>query len=223
MIPIVVSYIVLSLAAIASRQLGWKYAPLCKGLPVGFLIAALALEAAAGLTAARAPYFVIIGGLVLGLVGDILFLDKGRFFKQGIVAFLGGHILYIVAFALSGMKPTWRMLVPTVAYFGIYAIVLVNILLAKHGKYRPIAIAYLAGIFMMTASALFADAANASRGLSTYFFEGAFLFTISDGVLSYRVFQGRFRLVDLIVLSTYYAAQGIIAWNAWVVAGGFLG
>lgn len=218
MLLLVGPYALLAVLAVAARQLGWKAAGAAKALPVSYLIASLALAAATGRAEAGAVYYLIMAGLACGLAGDVLLLDKGRFFKRGVVAFLAGHVLYIVAFAFSGLKPTWRMLLPIVGYFGIYAIVLSNVLLAKHAKYRPLAVAYLGGILAMTVSALFADAANAARGASSYFFEGAFLFTVSDGVLSYRVFQRRFRFVDVAVLSTYYAAQCVIAANALFLA-----
>jgi len=218
MLLLVGPYALLAVLAVAARQLGWKAAGAAKALPVSYLIAALALAAATGRAEAGAVYYLIMAGLACGLAGDVLLLDKGRFFKQGVVAFLGGHVLYIAAFALSGLRPTWRMLMPIAGYFGLYAIVLFNILLAKHAKYRPLAIAYLGGVLAMTVSALFADAANAARGAPSYFFEGAFLFTVSDGVLSYRVFQRRFRFVDVAVLSTYYAAQCVIAANALFLA-----
>lgn len=218
MLSFVGPYALLALLAVAARQLGWKAAGVAKALPVSFLIVSLAMAAVTGRAEAGASYYIIMAGLACGLTGDVLLLDKGRFFKQGVVAFLGGHVLYIVAFAFSGLRPTWRMLLPIAGYFGIYAIVLSNILLAKHAKYRPLALAYLGGILAMTVSALFADAANAARGASSYFFEGAFLFTVSDGVLSYRLFQRRFRFVDVVVLSTYYAAQGVVAMNALFLA-----
>jgi len=217
---IVCLYAALAAAAIVARQLGWRAAPALKGLPVAFLLLALAGARLAALGDAGAAYYLVIAGLAFGLAGDLLFLDKGRFFKQGIAAFLGGHLLYIAAFAASGMKPVSGPLWPLGAYFGLYAAVLFKSILSKHRAYWGLAAAYLAGVATMTVCAAFADAANAAAGIPTQYFPGAVLFAVSDGILSVRLFKRRFRLADVFVLSTYYAAQGLIAAGAWLTASG---
>ncbi|MCB0156555.1 MAG: hypothetical protein KDD83_00360, partial [Caldilineaceae bacterium] len=42
---------------------------------------------------------------------------------------------------------------------------------------------------------------------------GALLFVISDSVLALDRFRGRFVMARLLVLSTYFAAQWLIAWS----------
>jgi uncharacterized membrane protein YhhN len=44
---------------------------------------------------------------------------------------------------------------------------------------------------------------------------GAILFTISDTTLAVNHFLRRFRWAQVAILSTYYAAQTLIAWSAW--------
>jgi uncharacterized membrane protein YhhN len=217
---IVVLYIALALAAVLARQFGWKRASIFKGLPVLSLIAALSVAWLSGLPGAGLPYLLVVFGLALGFAGDILFLDKGRYFKHGVIAFLAGHLLYIASFACSGLTIDLPPLALAAVFFGFYAFVLFTRILKKHAKYVPGAIAYMAALMAMTACAHFADAYHAGEGLRTYFYLGALLFSLSDGVLSYRTFKRRFRLSDIIVLSTYYAAQGIIAYSAWMLAGG---
>lgn len=220
MIIIACLYAALAAAAIVARQLGSRLAPALKGLPVACLLLALSGARLFALDEASLAYYLVIAGLTFGLAGDLLFLDKGRFFKRGIVSFLVGHLWYVAAFAASGMRPVSGPLWPLAAYFGLYATVLFKSILAKHRAYWGFAAAYLAGIAAMTVCAAFSDAANAATGITTPFFPGAVLFAVSDGILSVRIFKRRFRLSDVFVLSTYYAAQGLIAAGAWLMAAG---
>lgn len=216
---IATAYVLCAAAAIAARQLRWKAAPPLKGLPVCFLLVALAVGAAyrpGGIGAVGPAYAAAALGLAFGLAGDIFLLDKARHLKKGTVAFLLGHLCYIVAFALSGLASAPAPLVVTLAYFGLYAYVLFGRLLSRHPNHRLIAVAYCSGLAAMTILAGFADAYRATLGLRSTFFAGALLFSVSDGVLSYRMFGRHFRLADVAVLSTYYAAQGLIAYGAWI-------
>jgi len=153
MIIIACLYAALSVAAVAARQLGSRAAPALKGLPVAFLLFALTDARLFALGEASLAYYLVIAGLAFGLAGDLLFLDKGRFFKRGIVAFLVGHLWYIAAFAASGMTPVSAPLWPLGAYFSLYAVVLFKSILAKHRAYWGFAAAYLAGIAAMTVCA----------------------------------------------------------------------
>lgn len=216
---IVTAYVLCAAIAIAARQLRWKAAPPLKGLPVGFLLVALSAGACfrpGGIGDVGPAYVAVALGLAFGLAGDIFLLDKARHLRKGTVAFLLGHLWYIAAFALSGLAFAPAPLAAALAYFALYAYVLFGRLLARHPNHRPIAAAYLAGLAAMTALAAFADAYRATLGLRSTFFAGAMLFSVSDGVLSYRMFGRHFRLADVAVLSTYYAAQGLIAYGAWI-------
>jgi len=54
-------------------------------------------------------YFKLVFiGLILGLVGDVCLALSGQgAFRTGLVAFLGGHILYIIAFAVLARRGDW--------------------------------------------------------------------------------------------------------------------
>lgn len=213
-------YVLCAAAAIVSRQRRWRFASPLKGLPVACLAAMMAVGfLAAGPEARGGPqvlaYLAVACGLVCGLAGDLFLLDKARHLKKGALAFLVGHLWYIAAFALSGLAFAPGALALALAYFALYAYILFGRLLARHPNYRLIALAYLASLAGMAVLAGLADAYRATLGLRSTFFAGAMLFSVSDGVLSYRMFGRHFRLADLAVLSTYYAAQGLIAYGAW--------
>ncbi len=66
------------------------------------------------LTAALLPHHfkrycrLVITGLILGLVGDICLALPGNMpFRFGLVAFLGGHVFYILAFAQQTQRTDW--------------------------------------------------------------------------------------------------------------------
>jgi uncharacterized membrane protein YhhN len=72
------------------------------------------LFVAAALIQSRAvePYYKwVIAGLVFGLIGDVCLALKGNnTFRAGLVAFLLGHVLYVVAFAGLTRPSDWLAL-----------------------------------------------------------------------------------------------------------------
>ncbi len=58
------------------------------------------------------PYYQwVLAGLVLGLIGDVCLAMKGnKAFRAGLVAFLLGHVLYVVAFAGLTRPSDWLAL-----------------------------------------------------------------------------------------------------------------
>ena len=59
----------------------------------------------------QAYYHWVVAGLVGGLIGDVFLALKGnRAFRAGLISFLLGHILYIVAFAGLTRLPDWLSL-----------------------------------------------------------------------------------------------------------------
>jgi uncharacterized membrane protein YhhN len=70
------------------------------------------------------PIYLFSLGLLFGLVGDILLLFQGRtFFVLGLVAFLIGHLFYIVGFNVEMVRSSiWTilLLVPVGVALGIF-------------------------------------------------------------------------------------------------------
>ena len=202
-----VPYITLSLVQLVVLYTGPAWAvPASKALLMPALIVAVVLSV-------RAPrprvLWVLVIALLCSWVGDVLLSFPG-WFVPGLLAFLAGHVAFIVLFlrlpAPDGGRrvPAWT-LVYVVWYVAFLA------LLGPHfgALFVPVAV-YGAVLGVMAALA-------AGRG--GLIAVGGALFVVSDSVLALgRFLPGyEFALHDLVVMTTYLAAQGLIAWG--VVSG----
>lgn len=157
-----------------------------------------------------APYRyanLILAGLACSLVGDIFLMLPSDQFVPGLVSFLIAHLFYIAAFrsGFAGFRPAW-LAFPFFAY-GLTAF---WILLPGLGELKLPVIAYLLVILTMAWQA--AVRWNAMRDRSCLFaFAGALLFVISDSIIAFNRFHTRFYLAEALIMSTYFAAQWLIA------------
>jgi uncharacterized membrane protein YhhN len=154
------------------------------------------------------PYQALVcAGLLFSLAGDVfLMLPRDRF-VAGLASFLVAHGFYVAAFAPR--PPTLNapavLLVPM-----IFGIALLRALWNKLGRLRlPVAI-YAAALLVMAW-----QAAERWMGFGTtaalLAAAGAGLFVVSDSVLAWQRFAERLRFGQVVVLSTYFAAQWLIA------------
>ncbi|KXF82684.1 lysoplasmalogenase [Enterovibrio coralii] len=148
----------------------------------------------------------IVAGLAFSLVGDVfLMLPKDRFIP-GLLSFLVAHILYSVAFwqQFDGPMIWWLPSLIGAASVLIFLLLLPNLgqLLIPVGLYIAVIaqMAWGAGEFWM---------AEHSQ-MAAYAFGGALLFMLSDTVLAFDRFKGPFRTSVLLIMSTYFSAQGLI-------------
>ncbi|PKF49170.1 lysoplasmalogenase [Enterovibrio nigricans] len=148
----------------------------------------------------------IIAGLAFSLVGDIfLMLPKDRFIP-GLLSFLVAHILYSVAFwqQFDGPMIWWLPSLIGAASVLIFFLLLPNLgqLIIPVGLYIAVIaqMAWGAGEFWMAAQS----------PMAAYAFSGALLFMLSDTVLAFDRFKGPFRTSVLLIMSTYFCAQGLI-------------
>ncbi|MFE5673326.1 lysoplasmalogenase [Agromyces sp. NPDC056523] len=145
---------------------------------------------------------LLLAAIVLSWAGDAALTGSGAiWFVAGLLCFLAAHIAYVVLFARESRGrrfPAW-----TAVYVGWYAGFLA--LLAPHlGALRaPVAVYGL----VLGAMAVLAGRVG---GLVAV---GGALFVVSDTVLALgRFLPGyEFALHDLVVMSTYLGAQGLIA------------
>jgi uncharacterized membrane protein YhhN len=171
------------------------------------LIIALALWGLLrGQTVPDAYGWLIIAGLILGLAGDIFLMLPERYFLPGLGSFLAGHWFYIAAFTTGvGVVISWWLL-PLLLVGG-----LVYGLLHTHlGKLRGPVIMYILTILLMAGQALgrWSLLDNPGTLLAAV---GSLLFVISDAALALNRFRQPFKAADALVLSTYWAAQWLIA------------
>ncbi|HEY3191120.1 MAG TPA: lysoplasmalogenase [Solirubrobacteraceae bacterium] len=191
---------------IAARYAGVRtLAGVLKPLPI--LLLALVVATSGG----GAYRWLVVAGLVLSMVGDVLLLFPTRF-VAGLASFLTAHLVYIAAFSL-GAGAYLLVLVP----FVVMAAAMLAVLWQRLGADRGPVLAYITIIAVMGWRA-------AARALSSAIPEpsgtlglvGALLFMTSDSVLAVNRFAYPFAAADLVVMTTYYAAQVLIAWSAIV-------
>jgi uncharacterized membrane protein YhhN len=158
-------------------------------------------------TASSFYRYMIIAGLLFSLAGDIfLMLPQDRFIA-GLISFLLAHLFYIAAFTSgSQAAPAPLYALPLLLYGGV----MLWILFPHLGKMKLPVLVYVLVILIMDWQA-FARWFAIRHAESFYAFIGAFLFLASDSVLALNRFRSPFRSAQLLILSTYFAAQWLIA------------
>jgi alkylglycerol monooxygenase len=154
------------------------------------------------------PYARAIGaGLFFSLLGDILLLRPDRFIP-GLGAFLLAHIAYIVAFHSGARAGGFLFVALALAGFAVGMLRYLWRGLGREMK-APVTV-YVIMIGSMTALAIGRSLEQAS-GPRLLAAAGAALFMCSDAMLAINRFRKPFRWAELGVLSTYFAAQLLIA------------
>lgn len=151
-------------------------------------------------------------GLLLSLAGDVALLWPAQGFLPGLVAFLLAHLAYIAAFTRGVRFGAWPVA------FAAYALVAGVILaLLWHGVPPPLRVPVLAYVACLAAMAgQAASAWRAARAGDDAHHErraaaGAALFVASDALLATDRFGPPLPLAALVILATYWAAQGLMA------------
>ncbi|MDP9139389.1 MAG: lysoplasmalogenase [Pseudomonadota bacterium] len=156
----------------------------------------------------------ILAGLLLSMVGDICLMFHGNAaFIGGLSSFLLAHLVFMWAF-VQGLQlstvPWWA------AVFVVYGIAFSLVLLPRAGSLKIPVLLYGAILMGMavTAAIRYVSVGDASGGLAL---AGASLFVLSDSALGARKFIGTYRGAQGVILSTYWAAIGLIAVSALYV------
>ena len=157
-------------------------------------------------------------GLLFGMIGDILlnlryvFPKHGqKIFLAGILAFLIGHVLYLVAL-IPQARHVWIwycIIIGALAAGGLLAYIFKTMEVKK--AFKIFGIFYLGAVFIMTAIALGIAVFTPTRRAVIYAI-GALLFTASDVILIFNTFSGvtKFSL-RITNLTLYYIGQILIA------------
>jgi len=191
-----------------SRQLVWKTKPLASG---GFLLAAI-FAGALGSTLGQ----LIFVGLLLGALGDILLIPEGQktSFKLGMVAFLGGHIVYVYAFFTYGIFTDWSWVTASAMVF-VGSICLRVFWPHVQGVLRPLLVAYIFVIALMVVSATGMTVAFDSA----IYLTAAGLFMVSDILVACDRFIRHQPMNAALSLPMYYLAQLLFALAAGASVG----
>lgn len=157
-------------------------------------------------------YVALIGaGLVLALVGDVALMLPEDHFVLGIVSFALTHVLYLAAFVLVAGPAVINPISPL---FVLYAILMARYIWP--GVKRSLRVPVLLYVVLITAMASQAvgGALAVQATALTMAGVGALLFLASDSLLAINSFRKRFAAAQALILSTYWAAQWLIALSA---------
>lgn len=156
--------------------------------------------------------FILIG-LIFCLAGDVcLALPGDKIFRSGLIAFLVGHIFYVVGFAY--LVPLYHWLIPGAILFWVFSL-LVFLWLRPHLKAMLIpVVVYILVITVMISGAwaVFDKSASPFPG-RTFVFAGAFLFYVSDVFVARNQFVRQQFLNRLVGLPLYYFGQFLLAFS----------
>jgi alkenylglycerophosphocholine hydrolase len=152
----------------------------------------------------------IVAALTLSLAGDVCLMYAGNgWFIGGLGSFLLAHGAFAAAF-LQGVAapdpPGW------LAAVVFYAAGMLFVLLPRAGALKLPVLVYCLALAAMVFTAA-ARHASLHDDASLRALCGALLFLLSDSALGWRRFVGRFRGAQAVILSTYWAAIGLIAWS----------
>ncbi len=160
----------------------------------------------------------ILAGLVLGAAGDIfLMFDSERSFLGGLIAFLLGHVAYVVAFARLVHPQRWieGAMIAAPIFAAIAAAIVLRWLWPRLGAMRGPVIVYVAVISTMLVGGIAAAAHDHVLGARAGWLAaaGAATFYASDLAVAREKFVARDTWNRVIGLPVYYGAQLLIAWS----------
>lgn len=181
-----------------------------KPWPILVLIALLA--EASGARAERATYpRWILRGLWLCLLGDLLLEERDRLFLPGVLAFLAGHVCYLVAYTSAE-----RRLAPLLALpFGLWGAGLFLHLAPGLGHMTiPLAVYACVLCAMMWRAWALVGSAPLARRAALLAAGGALLFGISDSLIALNRWGGGIPHARFAIILLYWVGQAGIAGSA---------
>lgn len=163
---------------------------------------------------------LLSAGIIFGWLGDVFLIEpkKEKNFIFGTLSFFIGHVFYIIILCLLFQFlpiPTWLTVSVAIAYL---LIIIATWIMNKKPKgiIGVGVILYAVLLVAFNSLALFLIIGYSSAGIPPSIitiFIGSTLFLISDAVLSRTIFIGEFPYHRVIVMSTYLAAEFLIAWG----------
>jgi uncharacterized membrane protein YhhN len=164
--------------------------------------------------------YFFVAALVFCWLGDVLLMFQGDelFFIAGLVAFLSGHVLYMVSYRQMRNPQDSDGLLNTQKIRFAFPIVLagtglVVVLLPHLGSLKIPVMVYALVLTVMVLQALFRFGFTSKRSF-TLVFVGAIFFMISDSALAINKFMQPLPMSSLLIMSTYLTAQFLIVEGA---------
>ena len=181
-------------------------------------LASLAFIAVALFSPAREDAYAqwVLAGLALGAVGDVALMFEGnKPFLAGLIAFLLGHLAYVVAFLAVQPVANWTLLILPVPIVG--AALVYRWLWPHLGRMRVPVLAYTAVITAMALAGLSLAIHEQASALpprqALLATAGAVLFFLSDLAVAREKFVARGFINRAWGLPAYYVGQLLIAWS----------
>ncbi len=164
------------------------------------------------LVTSSSPSILIISAMLFGFIGDTFLLSDNSqpLFIGGLLAFLVGHVCYIIALAKKiSIKPSIVIIFPIILILGILGVLAYSSLFKYLNNMKFPVLAYLVIISTMVfyAALFFVTKNNIS---SIFALTGSIFFIISDYILARTSFIKRFKLHKFYIMSTYLAAQFLL-------------
>lgn len=160
---------------------------------------------------------LFITALLFCWLGDVLLIfqpDHELFFIGGLVAFLTGHVLYILTYRQHQLSNQADELLPTQKARYSFPIILAGtgliVVLFPHlGVLKIPVLVYASVLMMMVMMALFRYGRTSSTSFRLVL-TGAVFFMISDSVLAINKFYKPIEMGGLLIMTTYILAQYLI-------------
>jgi uncharacterized membrane protein YhhN len=156
--------------------------------------------------------FILIG-LIFCLAGDVcLALPGDKIFRAGLVAFLVGHIFYLIGFTY--LVPASKWFIPGAVLFWVFSLI-VFLWLRPHLKSMLVPVVVYILVITVMASGAWAvfDRSASSFWGRAFVFAGALLFYVSDVFVARNQFVQREFLNRLFGLPLYYLGQFLLAFS----------
>ena len=158
--------------------------------------------------------FYLVIGLLCGFLGDTFLIGTSdKFFTCGLLAFLAGHIFYILLylghFVLGDMTPV-GIIVPAALYALLLWQIVKRLFPSLKKQDKPGVTVYMIVILLMSFTAL--QLALATQNWCP--FAGSLLFITSDTMLAFQNFKFRPTPFSRVaIMSTYLLAQMLITFG----------
>lgn len=164
---------------------------------------------------------LLLSALLFSWLGDIvlMFADKGEgFFIIGLVLFLTAHVLYIVLFRKQQKKEYQNNTLIYIGLIGIlcYLFGMLCVLFPTLGDLK-IAVTIYAVVISTMLFMAFKGLMAWTKPAGYYIFAGAVCFVVSDSLLAFDKFHNPIPLASFNIMSTYLAAQFLIAFGILVL------
>lgn len=146
----------------------------------------------------------MVAGALAGLVGDVALMLPRERFVAGLVAFLLGHLAYVVGLVLLGFEPGPALVGLAVVVVLVAAVgrTIVSAVAAGSPELAAPVMAYLGVISAMVVAAFGTGSVVAAVG--------GMLFYLSDAVLAWNRFVKPFRYGRIVTIITYHLGQAAL-------------